>query len=74
MSQSAKSQFKPSFPPIQSAIKIYGNGDGMRIQLDIPKSEMAEAVKLLAMTEKILTVTIEEDDDEIRGKHKKIHI
>jgi hypothetical protein len=51
--------FLASFPSIQTAIKVTGNGDGMRIQLDIPESEMAQAVKLLLMREQPLTVTIE---------------
>lgn len=51
--------FKASMPPIQSAVKISGNGDGMRIQLDIPEAEMVNAVRLLAMREKVLKVTIE---------------
>jgi hypothetical protein len=49
--------FLASFPPIQSAIKI---GDaGMRIQLDVPESEMPAAVKLIAMRDAVLRVTIE---------------
>ena len=42
-----------------SAIKITGNGDGMRIQLDVPETQMAEAVKLLAWRQTVLRVTIE---------------
>lgn len=57
-----KISFLATFPPIQSAIKIAGNGDGMRIQLDIPESEMASAVRLLGLRECILKVTVEEDD------------
>jgi len=51
--------FIASFPPIQSAIKIAGNGDGMRVQLDIPESEMGEAVKLLQWREVLLQIRIE---------------
>jgi len=50
--------FLASFPPIQSALKITGHGDGMRIQLDIPESQMAEAVKLLLWRETGLRVAI----------------
>lgn len=50
------STFLASFPCIQSAIKI--GPDGMRIQLDIPESEMGEAVKLLAWRDQVLQVTI----------------
>jgi hypothetical protein len=42
-----------------SAIKATGNEDGMRIQLDIPESEMGEAVHLLLMRQKVLKVTVE---------------
>lgn len=56
--------FRASFPCIQSAIKIHGSGDGMRIQFDIPASEMAEAVKMLAWTEQVLTVMVKPEDDE----------
>lgn len=51
-------RFLATFPPIQSAIKVDGNGDGMRIQLDIPESEMGQAVMLLAMRETILEITV----------------
>lgn len=65
--------FLASFPSIQSAIKIHGNNDGMRIQLDIPESEMAEAVKMLGWREKVLRVSIEPERGpgaENRGKSK----
>lgn len=51
--------FLASFPPIQSAIKVAGDG-GMRIQLDIPESEMATAVKLLGFRDVLLQVTVKE--------------
>lgn len=54
-------EFLATFPGIQSAIKVHGQGDGMRIQLEIPESEMANAIRLLAMREKVLRVTVEED-------------
>lgn len=41
-----------------SAIRVDGSGGGMRIQFDIPESEMAEAVKLLAWRQMILKVTV----------------
>ena len=52
-------QFLASFPGIMSAIKVTGDGSGMRIQLDIPESEMGEAVGLLLLRECVLKVTIE---------------
>ena len=51
--------FLASFPPIQSAIKITGDGNGMRVQLDIPETQMGEGVKLLAWRQKVLRVTVE---------------
>jgi len=42
---------------------IKTGGDGMRVQFDIPESDMAEAVKLLAMRGKVLFVTVEEKQD-----------
>ena len=52
-----KIEFLAAFPPIQSAIKI--GQDGMRIQLDIPESELGAAVRLLTMRGKVLKVTFE---------------
>jgi len=48
--------FRASIPPIMSGIKT--GGDGMRVQFDIPESDMAEAVKLLTMRGKVLQVTV----------------
>ena len=53
--------FRASFPAIQSAIKITGDGGGMRIQLDIPESEMAQAVGLMLMRQMVVKVTVEPD-------------
>jgi hypothetical protein len=66
--------FLAAFPVIQSAIKVRGDACGMRIQLDIPESEMAEAIKLLAWRQTVLRITVEPELDDARGKHKKIHI
>jgi len=48
--------FRASIPPIMSGIKT--GGDGMRVQFDIPESDMGEAVKLLTMRGKVLQVTV----------------
>jgi hypothetical protein len=37
---------------------IKTGGDGMRVQFDIPESDMGEAVKLLAMRGVVLIVTV----------------
>ena len=50
-------RFRASIPPIMSGIKT--GGDGMRVQFDIPESDMGEAVKLLAMRGQRLFVTVE---------------
>lgn len=48
--------FLASFPPIQSAIKI--GSDGMRIQLDIPETQMCNALDLLTMRQQVLRVRV----------------
>lgn len=53
-----KVTFIATFPSISSAIKVDGAG-GMRIQLDIPESEMSEAVKLLLYRQVVLSITVE---------------
>jgi hypothetical protein len=70
--------FLATFPPIQTAIKISGNGDGMRIQLDIPESEMGNAVELLGLRDVVLKVQIEPepkaDDQKEHRNNRKMHI
>ena len=56
--KSDKVSFLATFPAISSAIKVDGAG-GMRIQLDIPESEMSEAVKLLLYRQSVLNITVE---------------
>ena len=52
--------FRAAFPAIQSAIKV---GDaGMRIQLDVPESEMAQAVRLITLRDVVLRVTVEAEN------------
>ena len=58
-----KIEFIASLPPIQSAINIDGQGDGARIKLDIPASEMRSIIKLQAMTGRVFKVTIEEIEE-----------
>lgn len=72
--------FEAAFPAIQSAIKIYGDRQGMRVQLDIPESEMGEATKLLLWRERVLRVTVEpatdsdRDDADSHRKPQRLHI
>ena len=55
-----KIEFIASLPPIQSAINIDGTGNGARIKLDIPASEMLQIVQIQLMVGKAFKVTIEE--------------
>lgn len=41
-------EFTASLPPIQSAISMDGNGDGARVKLDVPASDMAAVLLLQA--------------------------
>lgn len=61
--------FLASFPAIQSAIKV--GQDGMRIQLDVPETEMGNAVELLAMRGMVLRVTVEPGEKPKEEKPKK---
>ena len=65
--------FRAAFPSIQTAIKVAGSGNGMRVQLDIPESEMSEAVKLLLWRQRVLVVTIapENESDEVSKRGLK---
>ena len=50
-------KFRASLPDIQSAISI--GGDGARIKIDVPETDMAEAIKLVMLKGKVFTITIE---------------
>lgn len=69
MSESAR--FRAAFPAIMTAIKICGDGSGMRIQLDVPESEMAEALKLLMWRERVLVVEVRPEQDGESGQSRK---
>ena len=56
--------FRASFPPIQSAFKRHGGGDGFRVQFDIPESDMENAAALMALTGVVLRVTVELANEE----------
>lgn len=56
--------FRASFPASQNAIQRHGGaGDGMRITLDIPESEMGQAAYLIAMVQHRLIISVKVDDD-----------
>jgi len=71
---SDKVTFLAAFPSIQSAIKITGAGDGMRIQLDVPESQMGNAIELLAWRQRVLKVTVEVEQDGQHETNREIHI
>ena len=50
--------FVASFPNIQTAIRVAGDG-GARILLDIPESELPAIARLLLLRGVVLTVTVE---------------
>jgi HSP20 family molecular chaperone IbpA len=52
--------FLSSLPDIQSAINISGTGNGVRLKLDVPETEIAEVIKLTLLRGKAFKVTIEE--------------
>lgn len=58
MSTTDTIRFLASFPGNQSDIKL--GKDGMRITLDVPVTEIANALPLVRLTECALRVTVEE--------------
>jgi hypothetical protein len=58
-----KISFIASLSPIQSAIKISGDGNGARVQLEIPQSELASIIKLQLLTNKAFRVIIEPGEE-----------
>jgi hypothetical protein len=60
MTEITRASFLATIAPIMSGIKT--GSDGMRVQFDVPESEMGEAVKLLAMRGRVLRLTVEVAD------------
>ncbi len=56
-------EFIASLPPIQSAINLDGLGDGARIKLEIPRSDIQAVIKLQALSGTSFKVIIEEIDN-----------
>ena len=54
-------EFTASLPPIQSAINLDGAGDGARIRLDIPRSEIEAVLKLQGLAGQVFRVVISDD-------------
>lgn len=49
--------FLASLPDVLSQLKI--GRDGMRIQLEVPESELAKALPIVKWRDKVLKVTVE---------------
>ena len=62
MSDSKKATFLATVAPILTGIKVDGTGGGMRVQFDIPESEMSHAAYLLMMRQVVLNITVEPYD------------
>lgn len=52
-----------SLPPIQSAISLDGQGDGARIKLDVPRSEIEAVLRLQGLAGQSFKVKIECEDN-----------
>ena len=50
--------FLASLPPIQSAIKLDGQG-GARIQLEVPEEDIVEVMKLAMLKGMVFKVTVD---------------
>jgi len=63
--------FTASIPPIETAIKIHGDG-GARLILDIAEDCLDEFLPAFSMRGAVLSVTLKEtNSDGIRSKHQK---
>ena len=60
-----KIEFIASLPPIMSAISVDGVGNGARIKLDIPASEMLQVVQLQTFVGKLFKITIEKYESDV---------
>jgi hypothetical protein len=58
-----KITFLASLPPVQSAIMVDGNGDTMTVKLQIPLNRCPQALRMNLMTQKVLRVTVEEEEN-----------
>ena len=72
MAVSEAATFLATLPPILSALRFSGDG-GLRVMFDVPESEMAEAVKLLAWRQQVLRVEVTPECDGSTRKHTGKH-
>jgi hypothetical protein len=52
-------RFIASLPPTQTAIQLDGRGDGARIKLDVPATELAQVLRLILHAGRCIKVTVE---------------
>ena len=52
-------RFTASLPDIQSAISV--GGDGARVKLDVPESDLAQVLRLVLLKGQAFVVTVEAD-------------
>jgi len=64
-------KFIASLPPIMSAITIDGTGDGCRIKIDVPRSEMKSVLELQKLAGEIFEVIIIPLDKKVINKKIK---
>ena len=57
-----------AFPDTQTALSIHGGGNGMRVQLDIPETELGNAAWLMAWRQQVLSVTFTPVDGPLNNK------
>lgn len=60
-----KITFIASLPPIQSVIHVSGLGDGARVKLDVPQSEMAAILRLQLLAGQCFKITVEREDNNV---------
>ncbi len=58
-----KITFTASLPPIQSAFVLDGIGDGGRVKLDVPRTDVEALLKLQSLAGVAFRVTIEVGDE-----------
>lgn len=59
LSGGAAVRFVGSIAPVAGAIKLHGDGGGLRLTIDVPASHAEEALLLRAFMNMALTVTVE---------------
>lgn len=61
-------KFVASLPDIQSAISV--GGDGARIKLDVPESELGNVIRLVLLKGQTFEVVIDDGEREVKPKRK----